>query len=172
MKGAEKERVMSEFAKGNADVLVATTVIEVGVDVPNATLMIVEDADRFGLSQLHQLRGRVGRGQDKSYCILTSHNRNAETLQRLKAFCKTTDGFKIAQEDLKMRGPGDFFGSRQSGLPTFRVASLGSDLETLTIAQQASYDWIQRHGAADTPEARALRARIQTLFDRSEGTMN
>ena len=172
MKGAEKERVMAEFSRGSADVLVATTIIEVGVDVPNATLMIVEDADRFGLSQLHQLRGRVGRGQDKSYCILTSQNRNTETLQRLKAFCKTTDGFKIAQEDLKMRGPGDFFGSRQSGLPTFRVASLGSDLETLTIAQQASKDWIERHGAADTPEAKALRARIQTLFERSEGTMN
>ena len=163
---------MTAFARGEADVLVATTVIEVGVDVPNATLMIVEDADRFGLSQLHQLRGRVGRGQDKSYCILTSQNRNTETLQRLKAFCKTTDGFKIAQEDLKMRGPGDFFGSRQSGLPTFRVARLGSDLETLTIAQQASKDWIERHGAADTPEAKALRARIQTLFERSEGTMN
>ncbi len=172
MKAADKERVMAEFARGNADILVATTVIEVGVDVPNATLMIVEDADRFGLSQLHQLRGRVGRGQDKSYCILTSHNRNTETLQRLKAFCKTTDGFKIAQEDLKMRGPGDFFGSRQSGLPTFRVASLGSDMETLTVAQQASKDWIERHGAADTPEAKALRARIQTLFERSEGTMN
>ena len=172
MKAADKERVMAEFAHGNADILVATTVIEVGVDVPNATLMIVEDADRFGLSQLHQLRGRVGRGQDKSYCILTSHNQNTETLQRLKAFCKTTDGFKIAQEDLKMRGPGDFFGSRQSGLPTFRVASLGSDMETLTVAQQASKDWIERHGAADTPEARALRARIQTLFERSEGTMN
>ena len=172
MKAAEKERVMAQFARGEADILVATTVIEVGVDVPNATLMIVEDADRFGLSQLHQLRGRVGRGSDKSYCILTSHNRNTETLQRLKAFCKTTDGFKIAQEDLKMRGPGDFFGSRQSGLPTFRVASLGSDMETLTIAQQASRDWIERHGTADTPEARALRSRIQTLFERSEGTMN
>ena len=172
MKGSEKEAVMARFARGEADILVATTVIEVGVDVPNATLMIVEDADRFGLSQLHQLRGRVGRGQDKSYCILTSQNRNTETLGRLKAFCKTTDGFKIAQEDLKMRGPGDFFGSRQSGLPTFRVASLGSDMETLTVAQQASKDWIERHGADDTPEAKALRARIQTLFERSEGTMN
>ena len=172
MKGAEKERVMSEFSKGNADILVATTVIEVGVDVPNATLMIVEDADRFGLSQLHQLRGRVGRGKDKSYCILTSHNQNVDTLQRLKAFCKTTDGFRIAQEDLKMRGPGDFFGSRQSGLPTFRVASLGSDMETLTVAQQASKDWIESHGTAGTPEAKALRSRIQTLFERSEGTMN
>ena len=172
MKGAQKDQVMAEFARGNADILVATTVIEVGVDVPNATLMIVEDADRFGLSQLHQLRGRVGRGTEKSYCILTTHNQNTETLQRLKAFCKTTDGFRIAQEDLKMRGPGDFFGSRQSGLPTFRVASLGSDMETLTIAQQASRDWIERHGTADTAEARALRSRIQTLFERSEGTMN
>ena len=172
MKAADKERVMAQFARGEADILVATTVIEVGVDVPNATLMIVEDADRFGLSQLHQRRGRVGRGQDKSYCILTSHNQNTETLQRLKAFCKTTDGFRIAQEDLKMRGPGDFFGSRQSGLPTFRVASLGSDMETLTIAQMASRDWIERHGTADTPEAKALRSRIQTLFERSEGTMN
>ncbi len=172
MKGAEKEAVMTRFAKGEADVLVATTVIEVGVDVPNATLMIIEDADRFGLSQLHQLRGRVGRGQDKSYCILTSQNRNPETLGRLKAFCKTTDGFRIAQEDLKLRGPGDFFGSRQSGLPAFRVASLGSDLETLTLAQQASKEWIEQHGTADTPEAQALRGRIQTLFDRSSGTMN
>ena len=172
MKSTQKEAVMAEFARGNADILVATTVIEVGVDVPNATLMIVEDADRFGLSQLHQLRGRVGRGKDKSYCILTSQNRNTETLQRLKAFCKTTDGFKIAQEDLKMRGPGDFFGSRQSGLPTFRVASLGSDLETLTVAQQASKDWIEHHGAEDTPEAKALRQRIGTLFERSQGTMN
>ena len=172
MKGAEKEAVMARFARGEADILVATTVIEVGVDVPNATLMIVEDADRFGLSPPLQLRGRVGRGQDKSYCIPTSQNRNTETLGRLKAFCKTTDGFKIAQEDLKMRGPGDFFGSRQSGLPTFRVASLGSDMETLTVAQQASKDWIERHGADDTPEAKALRARIQILFERSEGTMN
>ena len=122
---------MAAFARGEADVLVATTVIEVGVDVPNATLMVVEDADRFGLSQLHQLRGRVGRGGSKSYCILTSHNKNTETLQRLKALCKTTDGFKIAEEDLKLRGPGDFFGSRQSGLPAFRVANLSMDLQTL-----------------------------------------
>ena len=172
MKGAEKDAVMGAFARGEADVLVATTVIEVGVDVPNATLMVIEDADRFGLSQLHQLRGRVGRGRDKSYCILTSHNRNPETLQRLKAFCKTTDGFKIAQEDLKMRGPGDFFGSRQSGLPAFRMANLGSDLETLTVAQSASKDWIERYGDSDTPEAHALRQRIKTLFERSEGTMN
>ena len=172
MKGAEKEAVMTAFAGGEADVLVATTVIEVGVDVPNATLMVIEDADRFGLSQLHQLRGRVGRGKAKSFCILTSHNRNPETLQRLKALCKTTDGFKIAEEDLAMRGPGDFFGSRQSGLPVFRVASLSCDLETLKQAQQASNDWINTEGTAQTPEAKALRDRIGDLFSRAEGTMN
>ena len=172
MKGIDKETVMSAFVRQEADVLVATTVIEVGVDVPNATLMVIEDADRFGLSQLHQLRGRVGRGTAKSYCILTSHNKNPETLQRLKAFCKTTDGFKIAEEDLRLRGPGDFFGSRQSGLPTFRVASLSLDLQTLKAAQEASVRWIDTQGTADTPEAEALRCRIAALFRRSQGTMN
>ncbi len=172
MKGAEKEAAMAAFARQEADVLVATTVIEVGVDVPNATLMVIEDADRFGLSQLHQLRGRVGRGKAKSYCILTSHNKNQETLQRLKALCKTTDGFKIAEEDLKLRGPGDFFGARQSGLPTFRVASLSMDMQTLKDAQEASAYWINTNGTADTPEAQALRSRIGELFKRSQGTMN
>ena len=172
MKGAEKEEIMASFARGEGDILVATTVIEVGVDVPNATLMVIEDADRFGLSQLHQLRGRVGRGRAKSYCILTSQNRNGETQQRLKAFCKTNDGFKIAEEDLKLRGPGDFFGSRQSGLPVFRVASLSCDLQTLKLAQQASADWIDTQGSADTAEAIALRRRIGDLFARAEGTMN
>ena len=172
MKGVEKEAAMAAFARGEADVMVATTVIEVGVDVPNATLMVIEDADRFGLSQLHQLRGRVGRGKAKSYCILTTHNRNPETLQRLKALCKTTDGFKIAEEDLKLRGPGDFFGSRQSGLPAFRVADLSFDLGTLKEAQAASAQWIDTHGSADTPEAKALRERIGELFARAEGTMN
>ena len=172
MKGAEKEAAMAAFARGEADVMVATTVIEVGVDVPNATLMVIEDADRFGLSQLHQLRGRVGRGKAKSYCILTSHNKNSETLQRLKAFCKTTDGFKIAEEDLKMRGPGDFFGSRQSGLPVFRVANLSMDLQTLKEAQMASSRWIDTQGTANTPESKALRDRIGDLFTRAEGTMN
>ena len=172
MKGAEKEAAMASFARGEADVLVATTVIEVGVDVPNATLMVIEDADRFGLSQLHQLRGRVGRGSAKSYCIMTTHNRNPETVQRLKALCKTTDGFKIAEEDLKLRGPGDFFGSRQSGLPTFRVADLSYDLSTLKEAQAASAQWIEEHGTSDEPEAKALRERIGELFQRAEGTMN
>ena len=172
MKGAEKDAVMSAFSRKEADILVATTVIEVGVDVPNATLMVIEDADRFGLSQLHQLRGRVGRGKAKSFCILTSHNKNPETLQRIKAFCKTNDGFKIAEEDLALRGPGDFFGSRQSGLPVFRVANLACDLATLKQAQEASANWINTAGTADTPEGEALRARIGQLFLRAEGTMN
>ena len=172
MKGAEKEAVMAAFAAGEGDILVATTVIEVGVDVPNATLMVIEDADRFGLSQLHQLRGRVGRGSAKSFCILTSHNRNPETQQRLKALCKTTDGFRIAEEDLKLRGPGDFFGSRQSGLPAFRVADLSFDLQVLKDAQAASARWIEESGTAATPEAEALRQRIGELFRRAEGTMN
>ena len=172
MKGAEKEQAMAAFARGEADVLVATTVIEVGVDVPNATLMVFEDADRFGLSQLHQLRGRVGRGSAKSYCVLTTHNRAPETLQRLKALCATGDGFRIAEEDLKLRGPGDFFGSRQSGLPTFRVADLSLDMTTLKQAQEASKEWIERFGQSDTPEARALRERVAVLFARAEGTMN
>ena len=163
---------MAAFARGEADVMVATTVIVVGVDVPNATLMVIEDADRFGLSQLHQLRGRVGRGRAKSYCILTTRNRNPDTLQRLKALCKTTDGFKIAEEDLRLRGPGDFFGSRQSGLPAFRVADLNCDISTMKDAQQASAEWIDEFGTSDTPEAKALRERIGELFARSEGTMN
>ena len=172
MKGAEKDAVMAEFAGGGADVLVATTVIEVGVDVPNATLMVVEDADRFGLSQLHQLRGRVGRGNAKSFCILTSDNKNPETLARLKALCATTDGFRIAEEDLKLRGPGDFFGSRQSGMPVFRVANLSCDLVTLKQAQLASKTWIETEGTADTPQSRAMRQRIGALFLRAQGTMN
>ena len=172
MKGAEKKAIMGAFSRGESHILVATTVIEVGVDVPNATLMVIEDADRFGLSQLHQLRGRVGRGKAKSYCILTSHNRNADTLQRIKAFCKTNDGFRIAEEDLKLRGPGDFFGQRQSGLPAFRVADLSCDLKTLKDAQAASAQWIDDFGTADTPEANALRQRIASLFASASGTMN
>ena len=118
MKPKEKEKIMAAFAAGESDILVSTTVVEVGVDVPNATLMVVENADRFGLSQLHQLRGRVGRGQAKSYCVLLSDVQNDDTKRRLKALTQTSDGFRIAEEDLKLRGPGGFFGSRQPGLPT------------------------------------------------------
>lgn len=168
MRPKEKEAAMAAFAGGETDILVATTVIEVGVDVPNATLMVIEDADRFGLSQLHQLRGRVGRGKDKSYCVLVSNNRSEESKARLHALCKTADGFRIADEDLKLRGPGDLFGSRQHGLPAFRVANLNLDLETLRQAQEASKAWIE-DGA---PEGQALMERVNTLFSEAGQVLN
>lgn len=137
MKASEKERIMREFSDGDLDLIIATTVIEVGVDVPNSTIMMIENAERFGLSQLHQLRGRVGRGKQKSYCILVSDSRKENTVERLKVMCKTNDGFKIADEDLKQRGPGDFFGARQHGLPELKIASL-SNVETIDNAQLAA----------------------------------
>lgn len=140
MKGREKEEILRDFADGKTRVLVSTTVVEVGVDVPNATIMIVENADRFGLSQLHQLRGRVGRGMKKSYCFISSDTKNEKTLERLKAFCSTTDGFEISRRDLEIRGPGDFFGQRQSGLPIFRRADLLTDMQTLEQAKKAADD--------------------------------
>ncbi|MBE6985570.1 MAG: ATP-dependent DNA helicase RecG [Ruminococcaceae bacterium] len=167
MKGAEKDAVMQAFAAHKYDILVSTTVIEVGVDVPNATLMVVENADRFGLSQLHQLRGRIGRGGAKSYCILVSDHQNAETRQRLKALCSTTDGFRIAQEDLKLRGPGDFFGARQHGLPTFRVANLATDMTVLQQAQEAAAIAVANN---DVPDA--LLAQVQQLLENGEFAMN
>jgi len=164
MKSAEKEAVMAAFAAGETQILVATTVIEVGMDVPNATLMVIENAEQFGLSQLHQLRGRVGRGKDKSYCVLFSSNPPPETLARLSAFCATTDGFKIAEEDLKLRGPGDFFGSRQHGLPAFKAASLTCDLDTLTEAREAAGEYLAAVPDRDEAELEPLRARIRALF--------
>lgn len=167
MKGAEKEAVMESFAAQKYDILVATTVIEVGVDVPNATLMVVENADRFGLSQLHQLRGRIGRGGAKSYCILVSDNRNEETLARLKALCATSDGFRIAEEDLKLRGPGDFFGSRQHGLPVFHIGNLAQDLNVLKQAQQAAADTV---AAGDISPA--LQKAVDVLLNNDNFVMN
>ena len=164
MKAAQKEETMAAFARGEFDILVATTVIEVGVDVPNATLMVIENADRFGLSQLHQLRGRVGRGSDKSYCILFTSNRNAETIQRLKALCKTNDGFEISREDLALRGPGDFFGTRQHGLPAFKVGSLELDLQTLQDAQTAAAEFVSSEELPARPEYQPLMERIRALF--------
>ena len=137
MKGSEKDAVMSAFAAGESDVLVSTSVIEVGIDVPNATVMIVEDAERFGLAQLHQFRGRVGRGTAKSYCVLVSAADTEAALERLHVLESTNDGFELAEKDLQLRGPGDFLGTRQSGLPELRIAQF-SDLETLALAREAA----------------------------------
>ena len=164
LKPAEKERIMGQFSQHELDILVATTVIEVGVDVPNATLIVIENADRFGLSQLHQLRGRVGRGKDKSYCVLFSGNKNEQTQARLKALCKTNDGFKIAEEDLALRGPGDFFGSRQHGLPQFKAANLSLDMALLSQAKEAAEQALSDPAYADDPTFPAMQARIGNLF--------
>ena len=157
MRPAQKEKVMAEFAAGEIQLLVATTVVEVGVDVPNAVIMMVENAERFGLSQLHQLRGRVGRGQVQSHCILLSDTENPDTLERLRVLCGTNDGFKIAEEDLKQRGPGDFFGERQHGLPEMKIADLAADSRLLQKAREAADALTERDPTLHTLPALARR---------------
>ena len=172
MKPREKEKVMAAFAAGESDILVSTTVVEVGVDVPNATCMVVENADRFGLSQLHQLRGRVGRGKAKSYCILLSDSQNEETRARLKVMTQTNDGFRISQEDLRLRGPGDFFGQRQHGLPAMKIADLSCDMRLLDEAQTAARQLMERDPELTDPAHRPLRRRIRQLFDTNADMLN
>ena len=143
----------------------STTVVEVGVDVPNSTVMVVEDADRFGLSQLHQLRGRVGRGEHKSYCVLFNQSDTQESAQRLAALCKLSDGFKISEVDLTMRGPGDFFGSRQSGLPATKLAELSCDTNTLYAAQEEAKLLFESDPELKKFENRALAEKIRQFDD-------
>ena len=172
MKPREKDAVMTAFAGGELDVLVSTTVIEVGVDVPNAALMVVENADRFGLSQLHQLRGRVGRGKHQSYCVLVTSTRNPDSRARLKVLTKTTDGFQIAEEDLKLRGPGDFFGQRQHGLPQLRIADLAGDMRVLKEAQLAAQELLERDPGLKRPEHALLLKQIHRLFEQHGDMFN
>lgn len=164
MKPYQKDEIMTSFINGEIDILVSTTVIEVGVNVPNAVIMMVENAERFGLSQLHQLRGRVGRGEYKSYCILVSNSKGEDAQRRLKALCSTNDGFKIADEDLKLRGPGDFFGSRQHGLPELQIADLADDIDILKQAQQAAQEILKTDPELAEPSLRGLKAEIKMLF--------
>lgn len=166
MSAAEKEEVMNGFKRGEIDLLVATTVVEVGVDVPNATVMVIENADRFGLSQLHQLRGRVGRGKWESFCILITDNTSPECVQRMKIISKTSDGFKIAEEDLKLRGPGDFFGTHQHGLPAFKLADLTRDMQLLQTAQQMSKSIIESDPQLKRADHRIMRELTQRLMQR------
>lgn len=162
MKNADKDQVMRAFAARKYDILVATTVIEVGVDVPNANLMVVEDADRFGLSQLHQLRGRVGRGTRQSYCIFFGADKGEAARERLKILCKTGDGFEIARADLAQRGPGDFFGRRQHGLPALHVADLAADLALMQDAREEAEAILQHDPALEGYPV--LRARVERMF--------
>ena len=172
MKAKDKDEIMAAFAQGYIDVLVATTVIEVGVDVPNVALMIIENAERFGLSQLHQLRGRVGRGTHKSYCVLVSDSTSEEVKSRLKIMTRTNDGFKISEEDLRLRGPGDFFGSRQHGLPEMHVADLGADVNTMQLAQNEAAALLQGDPTLEKGENALLKARIEKLFTANADRFN
>ena len=167
MKSAEKKKVMDAFSSGEIQLLVSTTVIEVGIDVPNAVIMVIENAERFGLSQLHQLRGRIGRGTEKSTCILISE---ANETERLNVLASTTDGFKIADEDLKLRGPGDFFGSRQHGLPEMKIADMMTDGEAIREAHSAAENLLKKNPALSGEEYTLLRNAVNRLF--SGASMN
>jgi len=172
LKSQEKETVMAAFAAGELDVLVATTVVEVGVDVANAALIVVENAERFGLSQLHQLRGRVGRGKWESHCVLMSSSRNEVSRARLKVMTSTSDGFAIAEEDLKLRGPGDFFGARQHGLPSFRTADLAGNVLLLVQAQEAAKKLLKEDPELTKPEHGLLLERVRRLFSENPDIFN
>ena len=172
MKPAEKDAAMQKMLSGETDVLVSTTVIEVGVDIPNAALMLVENAERFGLSQLHQLRGRVGRGKHQSYCVLVTDNKSDDVQARMKVLCESADGFRIAEEDLRLRGPGDFFGSRQHGLPEMHLADLGAETETLLRAKETAERLLTEDPQLQEPEHRDLNDRVRILEEKMNGTLN
>lgn len=171
LKPKEKAEVMDDFKSGRLDALVSTTVIEVGVDVPNATVIVIENAERYGLSALHQLRGRVGRGAAESWCFLVSDNASESVQKRLKFLCSTSDGFAVAQYDLETRGPGDFFGSRQHGLPTLQIADLMNDTRTLHAAQSEAVALLAEDPLLERPEHALLARQVEQMFDKA-GTMN
>ena len=171
LKPKEKAEVMDDFKSGRLDALVSTTVIEVGVDVPNATVMVIENAERYGLSALHQLRGRVGRGAAESWCFLVSDNVSESVQKRLKFLCSTSDGFAVAQYDLETRGPGDFFGSRQHGLPTLQIADLINDTRTLHAAQSEAVALLAEDPLLERPEHALLARQVEQMFDKA-GAMN
>ncbi len=163
MKSEEKEAVMTAYTRGELDILVATSVVEVGIDVPNATVMLIEGAERFGLAQLHQFRGRIGRREYASYCLLLSESASPEAQERLAAVEATTDGFALAQSDLEMRGPGEFLGTRQSGFPELKVASL-ADLRLLETAREAAHRFFADDPELSDPEHHLLARRVAEVW--------
>jgi ATP-dependent DNA helicase RecG len=167
MKPKEKDEVMASFHRRDADVLVSTSVVEVGIDVPNATVMLVDGADRFGLSQLHQFRGRVGRGEHQSYCILLAEDAKGVAFERMQIIQETHDGFRLAEEDLKIRGPGQFFGTRQSGMPDLRMAKL-SDMDTLALAREQAKALFERDPSLSQPNHAPLKAALDNFWSRAE----
>ncbi len=172
MKPALKDEAMARFAAGETKILVSTTVIEVGINVPAATLMILQNAERFGLSQLHQLRGRVGRGARQSYCILISDHKGEATLERLKYFCSTTDGFAISEKDLELRGPGDFFGSMQHGLPKMQIADCATDISLLTLSNSCAKRMLDFDPALTADHNRLIRKKVEELFQKEDTVFN
>ena len=169
MKQKEKDDIMERFKNGEIQILISTTVIEVGVDVPNASIMVIEDAQRFGLAQLHQLRGRVGRGEYQSYCILKYEGKGEKTRQRMKVMTDTNDGFVISQKDLELRGSGDFFGTMQHGIPDFKIANLFTDMEILKLAQLVSMEIIEKDPKLENGENKLLKNLVKDKFmDRIE----
>ena len=167
MSSEQKESAMKKFVGGETQILVSTTVIEVGVDVPNATVMMIEHAERFGLSQLHQLRGRIGRGQRQSTCILIAHfKRSSEADERLRIMVETNDGFKISEVDLKLRGAGDFFGTRQSGLPDLKIADIVADTEILIQAREAAFELVAKDPELDDSGNESLAEYFRAFYGR------
>ncbi len=168
LKQSEKERVMNEFKENRLKLLVSTTVIEVGIDVPNAVVMLIENAEQFGLSQLHQLRGRVGRGSEQSWCILMSDSRSEYTKARTEAMVRTTDGFELAREDLQLRGPGNFFGREQHGLPPLKVADIADDAEVLEQVEKLAEELLRVDPKLESPKSALLRQGVEKLFSGTE----
>ncbi len=169
MPSARKQQIMSDFRKGKIDVLVSTVVVEVGLDVPNATIMVVEEADRFGLAQLHQLRGRIGRGQSKSYCLLFAETETEIAASRLEIMTRSSDGFEIAEHDLRLRGPGEMFSTRQHGLPDLKIANIIEDYELLLMARKHAFELVEKDPMLTEPDHKNIRRALLEKFGDSLG---
>ena len=172
MKNTEKQNIMDKFYKGEIDILISTTVIEVGINVSNATIMIIENAERFGISQLHQLRGRVGRGSEKSYCVLVSDSKNNQSKQRLQTMVKYSDGFILSEKDLELRGTGDFFGTKQHGVPDMKIANLYKDIQILKQVQKVSMQLYKKDPLLLNDENKLLKAKINQFFNDIDNTVS